>query len=62
MSASHRVAGIEAYPSLVARFENRLGALLARDDCAGCKVRELVETFTALVKARQKRDNDFRKQ
>lgn len=59
---SHKVAGIEAYPSLVARFDNRLGALLAKDSCGGCKVRELVESFTALVKARQKRDNDFRKQ
>jgi hypothetical protein len=58
---SHRVPGIEAYPSLVARFDHRLGMLLSKDNCGGCKVRELVETFTALVKARQKRDNDFRK-
>lgn len=58
---SHKVPGIEAYPALVARFDNRLGQLLAKDECGGCKIRELVETFTGLVKERQKRDNDFRK-
>ena len=58
---SHKVPGIEAYPSLVSRFDHRLGQLLAKDECGGCKIRELVETFTGLVKERQKRCNDFRK-
>ena len=57
---SHQVAGLEAYPDLRARFDTRLGNLLTSDSCGGCKVRELVEVFTALVKDRQKRDSDFR--
>jgi hypothetical protein len=58
---SHRVPGIEAYPDLVSRFDVRLGRLLTKDDCGGCKVRELIDTFKKLVADRQKRDNDFRR-
>lgn len=55
-----RIPGIEKFPDLQARFQLRLGQLAA-DSCGGCKLRALVETFTAMVIARQKRDNDFRK-
>lgn len=58
---SHRVPGIEAYPDLAARFDTRLSRLQRSDDCGGCKIKELVQTFVDLVKARQKRDNDFRR-
>lgn len=59
--SAHRVPGIEAYPDLVSRFDLRLGMLLGKDSCGGCKVRELVSTFKELVAKRQKRDNDFRR-
>lgn len=55
----HRVPGIEAYPDLVRRFENKLARTQAGDDCGGCKTREVIETFTKLVQQRQKRDKDF---
>ena len=57
---NHRVPGIESFPDLAKRFDLRLGQLES-DSCGGCKIRELIETFTELVRARQKRDNDFRR-
>lgn len=55
-----RVPGLEQYPDLVKRFEHQIGRALS-GDCGGCKVKEVIETFTGLVRSRQKRDNDFRK-
>lgn len=55
-----RIPGLDKFPDLQKRFDLRLGRLAA-DRCGGCKTRELVETFTALVTARLKRDNDLRR-
>lgn len=57
---NRRVPGIEQFPDLVKRFEYRLGHL-TQDNCGGCKLRDLIATFNGLVRARLKRDNDFRK-
>lgn len=51
--------GLEQYPDLKLRYELRLGQM--KDNCGGCEIRRLHETFTELIAARQKRDNDFLK-
>ncbi len=55
------VPGIDRYPDLVKRFETQYARVATKDNCGGCKLRDVIDTFKVLVQKRQRRDNDFRR-